>query len=95
MDKRTKYVEELSAQMVEWDVQIDLLKDRAASASSELQFEYSSAIAALKLKRDEAAIKLQGISVASDDEWGDIKSGTDQVWEEVGTMLHAAIMKIK
>ena len=95
MDKRTKYVEELSAQMVEWDVQIDLLKDRAASASSELQFEYSSAIAALKLKRDEAAIKLQGISVASDDEWGDIKAGTDQVWEEVGTMLHAAIMKIK
>ena len=95
MDKRTKYVEELSAQMVEWDVQIDLLRDRAASASSELQFEYSSAIAALKLKRDEAAIKLQGISVASDDEWGDIKAGTDQVWEEVGTMLHAAIMKIK
>ena len=95
MDKRTKYVEELSAQMVEWDVQIDLLRDRAASASSELQFEYSSAIAALNIKRDEAAIKLQGISVASDDEWGDIKAGTDQVWEEVGTMLHAAIMKIK
>lgn len=95
MDKRTKYVEELSARMTEWDLQIDLLRDRAASAPPEAQSEYSAAIAALQLKRDEAAIKLQGISVASDDEWGDIKAGTDQVWGEVSSMLHDAIMKIK
>lgn len=95
MDKRTKYVEELSARMMDWDVQIDLLKDRAAGASPEAQAEYSAAIAALKLKRDEAALKLQGIGTASDDEWGDVKAGTDQVWDEVSSMLHAAIMKIK
>jgi len=32
MDKRTAYVEALSAQMVEWDAQIDLLKGKAESA---------------------------------------------------------------
>jgi len=95
MDKRTEYVEELSARMIEWDVQIDLLKDRAAGASPEEQSGFSSAIAALQRKRDEAAIKLQGIAVASDDEWGDIKAGTDRVWGEVSSMLHDAIMKIK
>lgn len=95
MDKRTQYIESLSAQMVEWDTQIELLKDRAESTTPETKFEYSHAIAALQLKRDEAAVKLQGISAADDVEWEDLKKGTDQVWDEVRTILHDAIVKIK
>jgi hypothetical protein len=68
MDKRTEFVEKLSARMVEWDVQIDRLKDMAESATPEEKFAYSKAISALQLKRDEAAVKLRGISAASDDE---------------------------
>ena len=95
MDKRTEYVEKLSAQMVEWDAQIDLLKDKAESATPEAKSDYTNAIAALQLKRDEAAAKLQGISAASDDEWEELKAGTEQVWGEVRTILHDALMKIK
>lgn len=95
MDTRAEYIEKLSAQMVEWDTQIDLLKDKAQSATPEVRFEYSSAIAALQFKRDEAAEKLQGISVASDDEWEELKSGTESVWDEVRDILHDTIMKIK
>jgi hypothetical protein len=95
MDKRTEYVEKLSAQMVEWDNQIELLKDKAESAAAESKSDYSNAIEALQLKRDEAAVKLQGISAASDDEWEDLKTGTEDVWGEVRTILHDAIMKIK
>jgi hypothetical protein len=95
MDKRTEYVEKLSAQMVEWDVQIDLLKDKAESATPEEKFEYSNTIAALQLKRDEAAVKLQGISAASDDEWEDLKTGAEQIWDEIGTILREAIRKSK
>ena len=95
MDKRTEYVEKLSAQMVEWDAQIDLLKDKAESAPPESKSDYTNAIAALQIKRDEAAAKLQGISAASDDEWQDLKTGTEKVWDEVRTILRDAIMKIK
>jgi len=95
MDKRTEYVEKLSAQMVEWDAQIDLLKDKAESATPEEKFEYATAIAALQFKRDEAAVKLQGISAASDDEWEDLKAGMEQVWDEIRTIFHDAIKKIK
>ena len=95
MDKRAEYVERLSAQIVEWDVQIDLLKDKAESATPEVKSDYSDAIAALQLKRDEAAAKLQGISTAGDDEWEELKTGTEQVWGEVRTILHDAIMKIR
>jgi hypothetical protein len=95
MDKQTEYVERLSAQMVEWDNQIDRLKDKAERATPESKHEYCSAIAVLQLKRDEAAVKLQGISVASNDEWEDLKKGTEHVWDEVRTILHDTIMNIK
>jgi hypothetical protein len=95
MDKRAEYVERLSAQVVEWDVQIDLLKDKAESATPEAKSDYFGAIAALQLKRDEAVEKLEGISAASDDEWKELKAGTERVWGEVRTILHDAIMRIK
>lgn len=95
MDKRTEYVENLSAQMVEWDVQIERLKDKAESATPEEKFEYAYTIAALQLKRDEAAVKLQGISAASEDEWEDLKTGAEQIRDEVGTILREAIRKRK
>lgn len=95
MDKRTEYVEKLSAQMVEWDVQIDQLKEKAESASPEVKFEYSNTIAALQLKRDEAARRLQGISAASDDEWEELKTGTEHIWGEISHALRDAIIKTK
>ncbi len=95
MDKKTKYVEKLSAQVVEWDAQLDLLKFKAESAAIELQSEYSGEIAALRGRIKEAELKLQGISAASDDTWEELKAGTDNVWDEVRADLHDAILKIK
>jgi hypothetical protein len=83
MDTRTKFVEKLSAQMVEWDNQLEYLKDKVESATAEEKSEYSKTIAALQRKRDQAAEKLMGISAATDDEWGDLKAGAEQIWNEV------------
>jgi hypothetical protein len=95
MDKRTKYVEKLSARIVEWDAQIDLLREKAENASPEVKFEYSKTIADLQLKRDEAAEKLQRIPTAGDDEWEEIKKGTEQILDEIGTALSDAIEKMR
>lgn len=95
MNKRTEYVETLSAQMVEWEAQIDQLKIKATSSTSAEKHEYFNEIAALQKKRDEAALKLQGISTAGDDEWEDLKNGTEQIWGDFTTMLGNAIKKIK
>jgi hypothetical protein len=95
MDKQTEYVEKLSAEMVEWDAQIDRLKYKEDSTMSAAKSDYSGAIEALQHKRDEAALKLQGVSVASNHEWEEMKSGTELVWGEVRSMLHNTITKIK
>ncbi|MRR54111.1 MAG: hypothetical protein EG822_06315 [Deltaproteobacteria bacterium] len=95
MDKRTEYAEKLSARMVEWDMQIDQLKIKATSATPEAMLEYSKAIKALQLKRDEAALKLQNIPITSDDEWEVLKAGIDQIWNEITTMLRDLFKKVK
>lgn len=95
MDKQREYVEKLSAQMVEWNNQIERLKDKVASVTAESKGDYYQAIAVLQRKRDEAGERLQGIAVASDDEWEELKEGTEQVLGEIRTILHDAVMKIK
>ena len=95
MDKQTEYVEKLSAQIVEWDVQIDLLKDKAENATPEAKFESAKLISALQLKRDQAAIELQGISMASEDQWEDLKEGAERIWHEVQKTLSDALAKIR
>jgi hypothetical protein len=94
MDPRTEYVEKLSAQIVEWDAQIDLLKEQADSAAPEAKFEYAQTVAALQLNRDEAAVKLQGISTAGEDEWEDLKAGAEQIWSEVKANFRDAFRKM-
>jgi hypothetical protein len=91
MDKKTAYVEKLSAEMVEWEVHIERLKEQAETASPEKKFEHSKTIAALQFKRDEAAKKLQGISLESDHEWEEFKSGTERIRGEIGNLLSDAI----
>ena len=83
MNKQTEFVEKISAQVVEWEVQIERLKDKAESATAEAKADYSKAAADLQLKRDRAAEKLQGIAMVSEDEWEDIKTGAEQIWDEV------------
>jgi hypothetical protein len=95
MDKRTEYAEKLSAQMVEWDMQINQLHIKATSATPEARLEYSNTIKALKLKRDQAALKLRNIPIAGDDEWELLKAGIDQIWGDFTTMLGEAIKKIR
>ena len=84
-----------SAHMLEWDSQIDLIKDRAESTQPETQSEYFNAIEALQLKREEVALKLHGIACARDDEWQELKTGTEHALGEVRTIFYDAITKIK
>lgn len=95
MGQRTEYVEKLSAQMVEWDVQIDLLKDKAENAIPKVKFEFAKSISALQLKRDQAAVELQGIAMTSDDQWQDLKEGIERIWHEAQQILRDAIAKVR
>jgi hypothetical protein len=54
MNKRTKFIEQLSAQMIEWDAQIESLMNMASNLEARGAFEQSLAIAVLQFKRNQA-----------------------------------------
>ncbi len=91
--KQTEFVEKLSAEIVAWDVQIDQIKNEMALAAAEAKHEYSQTISALALKRNQAAEKLQGIALATDDEWEDMKTGAEQIWGEIKGLLRGTVKK--
>jgi hypothetical protein len=94
-DERTKYIEELSAHMVEWDMQIDRIKGQAENANAEAKFAVAKSVSALQLKRNQAAEKLRGIGMASEHDWEDMKEGVEQIWDEVKELLRDAIKKTR
>jgi hypothetical protein len=93
-DQRSKFVEKLSAQIVEWDVQMEQLRDKAEASSAEARMEYFQIIDTLQVKRDQAAEKLRGIGMASEDDWEDMKDGADQIWDEVKGFFRETIKKV-
>ncbi|BCR05905.1 hypothetical protein DESUT3_29740 [Desulfuromonas versatilis] len=95
MDRQKEFIEELSAQMVEWDVAIELLQEQAETGTPEKRYEYARAIAELQLKRDEAAEKLQGLAAAGEDEWEELKAGAEMIWDEVKAALRETLKKQK
>jgi hypothetical protein len=94
MDRQAKYVERLSAQIVEWDAQIDLLKNKADRGTPEAASEYSTIIYALQLRRDYSALVLQGIAPTTADALGDIATGSENVMGEIRTITSDSLTKI-
>ncbi len=95
MGRKAEYVEKLSAQLVQWDRQLDILNYKADNAVAELKAEYCQEIDNLLRQRQVVELKLQEIGAASDTIWREMKEGSDDVWDEVRTDLHDAIVNVK
>jgi len=95
MDRKREYVEKLSAQLVEWDRQLDSLSYKADSVGAELRAVYLQEINNLMLQRQAVELKLQKVAVVSNAPWQEMSEGSDDILDEVRTDLHDAILNIK
>ena len=80
-------------QLEEWNVQIALLKARAAKA--EAKIEYYKTIEALQHKQDEARTKLPELKTTGNEAWENLKPGTAKAWDEVKIAFRRAAAKFK
>jgi len=94
MDKRTEYVERLFAHMVEWDSQIMLLRNKSENSLPDTRIEYSNTINELQHKRDVVALKLDGISNSKDNDWEELKTGTENALGDIRTTFFNAVTKL-
>lgn len=95
MDRNRAYVEKLSAQLVEWDRQLDSLSYKADSVGAEMRAVYLQEINNLMLQRQAVELKLQKVAVAGNAPWQEMNEGSDDILAEVRTDLHDAILNIK
>ena len=95
MDKQTELVERLSAQIVQWEAEIDRLRYRAETAPDEEKKSCLEAVAALERKREEARATLQGIGTEDTDALDDMKKGSKGMLDDVKSRLRDAILKVK
>ena len=87
MNTRDEYVAKAQAKLDQWNAQIDELEARARQAKAQEVQKHQERIADLKRKRDEAQQKLEEIQGAGEDAWGSLKSGAEELWQDLTTTL--------
>jgi SMC interacting uncharacterized protein involved in chromosome segregation len=95
MDREKDLIERLSAQIVDWEAQMDRLQFQAESASEQRKGAYLEQLEALQQKRDEAQAQLQQIGTGESDVGKDLAEGTRDLGQDVKSDLRRAILKVK
>ncbi|AMV73769.1 hypothetical protein JCM30471_21880 [Desulfuromonas carbonis] len=89
MNRRTEFVEQLSAQITECNWQIDRLQKAAANASPAEESEYSLAATILQQKRERAAEILGSLAVHRNPHWQQLKADAEELWRVLRDLLGA------
>jgi chromosome segregation ATPase len=83
MSRKDEYVEKLKAQLDEWSAEIDVLEARLRQANADLHITYETEVEALKLKRDEAKVRLALVQESAGEAWQELRKGSDEAWESI------------
>jgi hypothetical protein len=77
------YVDKLKNQLDEWSADIDVLEVRVRKADEQLRLKYESQLATLKVKRDEAKVKLVELQKSTGEAWQELRKGSDEAWDSI------------
>lgn len=95
MIKKEEYIEKLAAQLKEWNIKIDALKDKAAKGTEEIKTAINKDLEVLNKKMKEAQNKLQEIGGKSGDAWKAFADGANKAWNDLREAVHQAGEKFK
>lgn len=90
MHKRDEYVRALQLKLEEWNMEIDLLSEKAGRLAADAKNEYQEQIAALQEKRETARLKIEEIHHAGEGAWEDLKSGVELAWSALSEAIDSA-----
>ena len=90
MTTRHEYIEKLKNKLDEWDADIDALEAEMSRAKADLKFEMRDQLSAIRLKRDNARLKLRELSGAGEEAWVDLKAGAEDAWNSLREALEKA-----
>ena len=81
MENRKDYIDRMAARLKEWDSEVQKLEEKAETVKADVKASYNQQINELRLKKEEARIKLEKIQDAGEDAWEELKEGTEKSWK--------------
>jgi hypothetical protein len=95
METHKFYTEKMSAQLKEWNAQVNLLEAKIENTSASLKLKSKEELANLRAQQLAAMQKMHELGQSSGEAWDQIKISTDKMWEELKSGIGAAQAKFK
>lgn len=95
MEIQEAYKQKMSAQLKEWDAQINLLEAKVENAEADMKVRAARELQELRAKQHAASERLKELGKASGEAWDQLKATTDKIWEDLKTGVADAQARFK
>ena len=95
MEIQEAYKQKMSAQMKEWDAQINLLEAKMENVGADIRIKRTQELHELRAKQRAASEKMQELGKASGEAWQQVKETADKLWDDLKTGIADAHAKFK
>lgn len=95
MEIQEAYKQKMSAQLKEWDAQINLLEAKMENVGADIRIKRAQELHELRIKQRAASEKMQELGKASGEAWEQIKETADKLWDDLKTGVADAHAKFK
>ncbi len=81
------YLDKMSAYLSEWAAKIDVVKAKIAQGTADVRIDYHNQIEVWQAKEPVLIQKMNELRLASADGFETMKSGVQNVWNEIKTIM--------
>jgi hypothetical protein len=95
MDTREAYLKKLTAQLNEWQSQLNAFRAQAGDVFTEVRADYTEELESLMQQPEQREGELIELQQTSEQVWDDIKAGMDEAWERLEDALETAVSRFQ
>ena len=95
MESKEQYIQELKAQLYEWQTHLDNIKAKLGGASIGGKMEMNQMLTDFENQIEEGKAKLAELEVSNDEDWDLTKDGVDTVWATITTTYYDVSSKFE
>ena len=95
METKERYIQELKAQLYEWQTNLDNLKEKVGAISIGGKLEMHQLVTDLENTIEEGKGKLAELEAANDENWDLTKDGVETVWATITTTFYDVSSKFE
>ena len=95
METKERYIQELKAQLYEWQTNLDNLKEKVGAISIGGKLEMNQLVTDLENQIEEGKGKLAELEAANDENWDLTKDGVETVWATITTTFYDVSSKFE